>query len=184
MCKKVTFTAEPISTVQTLDELQTFRLELQSGMNGCSAKVTGMAQGEDLFFAITESQWESSLCYNSLTTSKPLGERWRSQNTQGWITRASEIAARSKGKKDVSKAKVLTIQQTVTAVQLKQSWRCPEPCVSPPASLTQREELPITAIVYLLMAYRLNKQREIHLLYPKAYRAQGCSMKYHATNLS
>lgn len=62
MCKKVTFTAEPISTVQTLDELQTFRLELRSGMNGCSAKVTGMAQGEDLFFAITESQWESSLC--------------------------------------------------------------------------------------------------------------------------
>lgn len=49
--------------------------------------------------------------------------------------------------------------------------------VSPPASLTQREERPITAIVYLLMAYRLNKQREIHLLYPKAYRAQGCSMK-------
>lgn len=125
-----------------------------------------------------------SLCYNSLTTSKPLGECWRSQNTQGWITRASEIAARSKGKKDVSKAKVLMIQQTVTAVRLKQSWRCPEPCVSPPASLTQREELPITAIVYLLMAYRLNKQREIHLLYPKAYRAQGCSMKYHATNLS
>lgn len=71
----------------------------------------------------------------------------------------------------------LVTEQAVTTVWLKQSWRCPESCVSPPPCLTQSEEQPVIAIVYLLMAYRLNKQREIHLLYPKAYRAQGWSMK-------
>lgn len=183
VCKKATFTAEPISTAQTLDELQTFRLELQCGMNGCSAKVTEMAPGEDLLCAITESQRERFPCVTtSLTTSKPLGECWRSQNTQGWEARqmsASEIAARSKGKKHVSKA-----EDHLCWLQKKRSllygWNKAGDVlsrVSPPASLTQREERPITAIVYLLMAYRLNKQREIHLLYPKAYRAQGCSMK-------